>query len=90
MERGFNSDIVINGFEYHVQSEDWGFDNPYIVSRVFFRGAVVKSMKTPYVNFLRPDSVRRPDFCKEQIKNALRQQHHALLDQLSTGLLVLE
>ena len=88
MEKGFNSDIIFDGREYHVQSEDWGFDNPYIVSRVYLSGAVVRSLKTPYVSFIRPDSVRQPEYAKEQIRLALRQQHSRILDLLMSGQLI--
>jgi hypothetical protein len=44
MVKGFNSDLVIRGKNYHVQTEDWGNANPFLVSRVFSNGAVLKNL----------------------------------------------
>lgn len=46
--QGFNTDLNIIGFHFHIQTEDWGEDNPIIVTRVFREGAVIKSLKVPY------------------------------------------
>ena len=58
MLRGFNSDIQARGSRFHVQTEDWGHDNPFLVTRVFKEGAVVKTLKTPYEEALRAASTR--------------------------------
>jgi hypothetical protein len=86
VEKGFNSDIIYRGMTFHVQSEDWGTENPYIVSRVFSEGAVIKSVKTPYSELLGfgPGSWRRrPD--PQAIRSALRDQHEKILDLLVSG-----
>ena len=71
MLQGYNSDIEVEGHSFHVQTEDWGYENPYIVSRVYKNGAVLKSIKTPYSEFLY--SFLMDD--GELIKEALRRQH---------------
>jgi hypothetical protein len=78
MQKGFNSDIVARGQKYHIQTEDWGMQNPFIVSRVFCNGAVLKTIKTSYEQALRSGSV----YEVEAIKNALRKQHHSIIDSL--------
>lgn len=86
VEKGFNSDIIYQGMSFHVQSEDWGMENPYIVSRVFSEGAVIKSVKTPYSELLGfgPGAWRRrPD--PQAIRSALRDQHEKILDLLVSG-----
>ena len=89
MEMGFNSDIVFRGMNFHVQSEDWGTENPYLVSRVYQEGAVIKSVKTPYSEVLGFGHVptssfrRRPD--PQAIRAALRSQHEKILDLLVSG-----
>jgi hypothetical protein len=85
MEKGFNSDIVFRGMTFHVQSEDWGRENPYIVSRVYSEGAVVKSVKTPYSEVLQASRWSRPVFNPDAIRTALRQQHEKILDLLVSG-----
>jgi hypothetical protein len=84
IQKGFNSDISVKGKTFHVQTEDWGAANPFIVSRVFYNGAVVKSIKTPYELVIG----RGPVQTSESVKLALRSQHHEILDQLISGQLV--
>jgi hypothetical protein len=92
LEKGFNSDVIFKGLSFHVQSEDWGLENPYLVSRVYQNGAVVKSIKTPYAEVLRPLSgIVRPTrlgIDRTSIQLALREQHEQILDLLLSGKLV--
>ncbi len=84
MQKGFNSDIEYDGSNYHVQSEDWGTENPYLVSRVFLNGAVIKNIKTSYRDVLKPSSYQDP----RAIRLALIEQHQQVLDQLVSGSLI--
>lgn len=84
MNKGFNSDLSVRGKKFHVQTEDWGQQNPFLVSRVFCNGAVVKTIKTSYKDALRGGPVS--DF--EAISHALRRQHHQIMDDLLAGTLV--
>ena len=74
---GHNTDIEIQGIQYHVQSEDWGVANPYIVTRVFRQGAVIKTIKTPYGQIL-------PNQHHDSLilAQALKLQHYQILDQI--------
>ena len=78
MQKGFNSDLVIQGRTYHIQTEDWGFDNPYLVTRVFLGGAVIKTVKKSYSEALPPQTLPRPEY----IQRALREQHTEVLGLL--------
>ncbi len=84
MEKGFNSDISWLGTEYHVQTEDWGVTNPYLVSRVFHNGAVVKSIKTGYTEVL-PEAALTD---AKTIRLAMKIQHQEILDLLLSGKLL--
>lgn len=84
MEKGFNSDIAFLGTQYHVQTEDWGQMNPYLVSRVFCNGAVVKSIKTSYQEVL-PNG---PSAEAKAIRLAMKIQHQQILDLLLSGQLL--
>lgn len=86
VEKGYNSDIVVNGVTYHIQTEDWGRSNPYFVSRVFSNGAVVKSVKTAYSTVL----PKGPTFDTQAVRFALRCQHEQILDLLVSGQLIQE
>ena len=84
VEKGFNSDVVVSGVTYHIQTEDWGRENPFLVSRVFSNGAVVKSVKTAYSKIL----PQGPNADAKSIRFALRCQHEQILDLLVSGQLV--
>ncbi|HEX4924232.1 MAG TPA: hypothetical protein VFV50_09100 [Bdellovibrionales bacterium] len=81
MEKGFNTDISVEGTRYHVQTEDWGHANPFLVTRIFRDGAVIKSFKTPYREILE----RAPKFDQQVIRLAMREQHERILDRLVSG-----
>ncbi|MFV3407609.1 hypothetical protein ACNH6C_03315 [Bdellovibrio bacteriovorus] len=81
MQKGFNSDITVRGQKFHIQTEDWGTQNPYLVSRIFCNGAVMKTIKTPYDTVLKLGSVQS----EEAIKLALRRQHTTIIDTLMAG-----
>jgi hypothetical protein len=81
MEKGFNSDVQVLNRQYHVQTEDWGRENPYLVSRVFSNGAVIRSVKTSYEEIL-PGGVRA---LAQDIRLAMKIQHNKILDLLISG-----
>ncbi len=84
VEPGFNSDIVYAGATYHVQTEDWGEDNPFVVTRVYHSGAVVLSLKTSYVQ------INEKNFAtgRQAVRLGMREQHQKILDQLVSGTLM--
>jgi hypothetical protein len=84
VEKGFNSDVAWRGETYHVQTEDWGRANPFLVSRVFRDGAVLKSIKTAYDEVL----PRGPASEAKAIKLAMKIQHQQILDLLLSGQLL--
>jgi hypothetical protein len=88
VEKGFNSDVVYRGLSFHVQTEDWGFDNPYLVSRVYQDGAVLRSVKTSYSEVLGYGRSSRHRVDTETIRTALRDQHQKILDLLLSGQLI--
>lgn len=87
MEKGFNSDLTVGSEMYHVQTEDWGFDNPYLVTRVFRSGAVIESVKTPYSDVLRNRNVflllRNRVAMSEALQEAMRNQHEKTVSSIS-------
>ena len=93
MQKGFNSDISVKGQRYHVQTEDWGFQNPYLITRVFRNGAVVRTIKTSYQEILsrtQPQTSISPNEwittnTSETIQRALRAQHTLVVEKLVSG-----
>ena len=80
MEAGLNSDLKLNDEEYHIQTEDWGWENPFIVTKIFTGGAVLKSFKIPY-----QDVIQSPFPSEQSIRMALKKQHEEILDRLISG-----
>ena len=83
MEKGHNTDLEYKGLNYHIQTEDWGMDNPYLVSQIFSNGAVIKSIKTAYGEVLPEKSSD-----KKLIQLAMKVQHDKILDLLLEGKLL--
>lgn len=80
MEMSRNSDINVGGNAYHIQTEDWGLESPFIVSRVYKNGAVVKSIKTPYTEL-----ISAPMWDRTAVENAVEKQHNQILDLVISG-----
>ncbi len=81
VQKGFNSDILYKGLTYHVQTEDWGAQNPYFVSQIFRNGAIIKNIKIPYTKVL--PTHKSPD--ASAVRFALEMQHQSILDLLVSG-----
>lgn len=84
VQKGFNSDILYKGCTYHIQTEDWGLQNPFLVSQIFCNGAVIKNIKIPYTKVL-PNSVSPNE---KSVRLALETQHESVLDLLVSGQLL--
>ena len=84
VEQGFNSDVTSCGQSYHVQTEDWGESNPFVVTRIYHSGTVVLSMKTPYEKIM----VLNQATPRHAIRLGMREQHQKVLDQLVSGALL--
>lgn len=80
MELSLNSDINLGNDSFHVQTEDWGVASPYIVSRIYKNGAVLKSIKTPY-----SEIIDAPIWDKQAVEIAVKSQHDQLIEQLLMG-----
>jgi hypothetical protein len=76
-----NTDIEHDGYIYHVQTEDWGPENPYLVTRVFRGGKVLTSVKTNYNSWLSLDSESRIS----KLKKILTLQHLEFVEKVKEG-----
>ncbi|MBC7420416.1 MAG: hypothetical protein H7328_06770 [Bdellovibrio sp.] len=58
---GENSDLFINGFQIHIQTEDWGTEQKILMSRIFKNGSVFKTFKLAYekIEKVETESLRR-------------------------------
>jgi hypothetical protein len=76
-----NTDIEFNGRTFHVQTEDWGLDNPYLVTRVFSGGKVLGSIKTNYQSWLSLSEEQRA----QKLKKVLSYQHLESIEKIKQG-----
>lgn len=81
MLKGYNTDLNVRGQSYHVQTEDWGTQNPFLVTRIFKNGAVLKTVKVSHQDAL----YSGPALASDGLERALRVQHQRILDQLMSG-----
>jgi len=79
MMLGLNTNVTCNGVGYHVQTEDLGRANPYVLTLVFRGGAIVAREKVNYRELLgdRPSDA--------QVKALMDQQHTRITKQVMAG-----
>ncbi len=85
MEIGFNSNVVIKGEAYHIQSEDWGESRAFLVSQIFKSGAIVKTIKVSYLEAFAKCFPGVVHYETELLKKALKHQHSEILKKLMVG-----
>jgi hypothetical protein len=66
MVSGENSDLFINGHQVHIQTEDWGYEKQYLMSRVFKNGSVFRTFRLTYdkIDQVEVDTQRRTALLK--------------------------
>lgn len=76
---GFNTNVRYKGNMYHVQTEDKGVKNPFIVTLIFNQGAIVYSKKTDY-----SDIINNPDFGSD-LREMVKKQHKSVISGFVSG-----
>jgi hypothetical protein len=79
---GLNTNIRHAGVEYHVQTEDLGRQNPFVLTLVFRAGAIVAREKANYREALGEAA------SETQIKALMHQQHYRIIRSLQEGRLL--
>jgi hypothetical protein len=81
---GFNHNIRHGGELYHVQTEDGGLKNPFIMTHLYRGGTILASKKTSYADIIKIDDLDRvvEDLMKEQHKEMLRRLKDGEFDTL--------
>jgi hypothetical protein len=76
---GLNTKVIHAGVEYHVQTEDLGRQNPYVLTLVFRSGAIIAREKVNYREVL-------GDGAHEvQVKRFMDQQHQRIIQNIQAG-----
>ena len=76
---GLNSNVTHEGVEYHVQTEDLGRGNPYVLTLVFRAGAIIAREKVNYRDALGEGA------SEIQVKKFIDEQHHRIIQRVLAG-----
>lgn len=79
MITGFNTDVEYNKKTYHVQTEDKGFDNPYIESLIYVGGAIIFSKRTSYAEKV------ASGISEKDIRAMMENQHKTIIAAIKRG-----
>jgi hypothetical protein len=79
MMTGFNNDFKYRGEMYHVQTEDLGAGNPFVVTLLYHKGAILASRRTSY-----RDLAEKPGFERE-LMGLMKAQHKDVMRALLAG-----
>jgi hypothetical protein len=78
MVTGFNTDIKHDGVVYHIQTEPR--KEGVIETTVYMRGAVIHSLKTSYLEF-----VKSLEYTDDKYKRVLEDQHRQVIARIRAG-----
>jgi hypothetical protein len=76
---GLNSNVSHDGVDHHVQTEDLGRQNPFVLTLVFRAGAIIAREKVNYRDALGEGA------SEARIKSFMTQQHHRVVQSLQTN-----
>ena len=76
---GLNTKVTHAGAEYHVQTEDLGRQNPYVLTLVFRAGAIIAREKVNYLEVLGDGA---PEV---QVKRFMDKQHQRIIQYVQAG-----
>ena len=82
---GHNTNVTVAGTLYHVQTEDHGVAHALIDTTVYCRGRVLHRRTNHYFDLLPLDANR-----EVALKERLDKQHHGVLEEIRTGVLLLK
>ncbi len=76
---GYNTNIPYKGRMYHVQTEDSGLNNPHVITLLYYKGAILRSVKTGYEHL-----IGSTDF-EERLRELMKHQHREMIKDLIHG-----
>jgi len=76
---GLKTDILHEGTNFYVQTQDKGLSANYVESIIYKSGRVLASRRTFYTSFLNSHNI------KEKINNIIKEQHETILKEISAG-----
>jgi hypothetical protein len=79
MLQGYNHNIVHKGITFHVQTEDSGKENPFIITHLFIGGNVIATKKTGYMDIIKINDLEKI------IADIMKEQHKKMVMELRDG-----
>ena len=76
---GYNTNITYKGVVYHIQTEDKGIKNPFIVTLLYLKGTILASSKISYAQI-----ASSPDY-KLKVRELMKEQHRNMVRELVSG-----
>ena len=76
---GLNTKVNYAGAEYHIQTEDLGRKNPFVLTLVFRGGAIVAREKVNYLEALGEGGT------DDELRSLMAQQHRRAVESLVSG-----
>ncbi len=76
---GFNHNLRHQGAIFHIQTEDNGLQNPYVVTHVFMGGNVIATRRASYQKFISKPGLR------EIVLAIMKEQHKEMMKDLVHG-----
>jgi len=76
---GLNTDVQYRMKTYHVQTEDLGAENPYILTLLYHAGTILHRVKTDYADLLARGAP------STEVATLMRRQHEKVIQTLRTG-----
>ncbi len=77
---GFNHNMNYKGKTYHIQTEDCGLSNPFILSHIFLDGMVIDTVRESYLNIL-----SEGEDVHKKVEEMMKKQHLIVIRRLISG-----
>lgn len=77
---GYNHNVIHKGITFHVQTEDSGKENPFIITHLFIGGNIIATKKTGYMDIIKVNDL------EAIIGDIMKDQHKKMVLELRDGL----
>ncbi len=76
---GYNQNVYYKGVTFHVQTEDNGVKNPYIVTHVFISGNIIATKKTSYMDIIKIENLEKI------LRELMEEQQKEMVQKIQNG-----
>lgn len=76
---GYNQNINYKGVTFHVQTEDNGVKNPYIITHIFISGNIIATKKTSYMDIVKIENLEKV------LRELMEDQQKEMVQKIQNG-----